>query len=363
MAEELKVAKDELAKIMKGGDKSQQAKQLLSTAYICDDTTEKVIFIKQAVSIFQEIGDKKGGTEASLALSRAEMASGNLDAAMAAAQESASIAISAEDKKGQAEALLFTAGIHAARDDLKESLKSTDAARVIYRELGDTKGQVAVLRSACMAQLSSGKPEQAMQTGYEALTLCRKVGDKFEEATTSMLAANAHLESLKKDQAELDPESEDIMADQAALAEGFQECVRVASDGVSLFEELGDKLETANALRMLSKVHMGAGEADASVMAEMEALGILKDVGDAAKYFDTLIALIQSNIANQCPAPAMRCCNEAKELCMQFGDYDALRTVEEYIQLVKEWIYERQSIKESRKSLRLPMVLAQIPVS
>ena len=193
---------------------------------------------EQSLAIVREFGDRRieGMALCNLALLNAEQ--GRFEEARRGYEHALDIEVEVGDRRTQVMVLVNLGNLHQGQRRVDEARVIYDRALAISRELGDRSYEGAVLGNLGNLQELLGQMDEARTTHEQALAIHRDLRDpRFEGFALGNLA---HLELLS---------TGDVVR-AAALA----------SEGVGLLREVGDKLGLGNILCWQGHIALNRGE-------------------------------------------------------------------------------------------------------
>jgi tetratricopeptide (TPR) repeat protein len=253
-------------------------------------------------------------------------------------------------QKGEADALAEAAVIHLSLGDCAEALSASKEARILYRNLGEAKLEADVVQTLAAALSASGELDEASREAYDALNIARKAGDAETVANAMAIATAMHYQSLVQDVSPDDMESD-------VFKEGVKELLGTADGAVKAFKKLKNSAGQAAALLGLSKAYLLADEPDKAKFAADMAYMLYNQAKEGNGFFDACICLVHAHMQRQDFASAMRYCNEAKDISMQFQDAPSIAVALELSSTIRECTRKRN---EKLHFKQLPMNMQKL---
>jgi tetratricopeptide (TPR) repeat protein len=231
----------------------------------------------------------------------------------------------AGDGKGEAEASVEAARLYLSSGSTIEALALAKAARVLSREAKEAKTEVEAVQVISLILATNGDVEEATREAYDALNIAKKLGDAQTTASATLNAVNIHYQSVAKE----NPDSD-------LFKEGVKELRGTAEDAAKAFKKLKDSPGHAAALLALARVYMLIDEPDKAKFAADMAYMLFNQAKDGNGFYEACICLSQAHIQRSDFASAMRYCNEAGAVCLEFQDLMGMAAIDELSEQIKD---------------------------
>jgi signal transduction histidine kinase len=174
-----------------------------SAYYFMGDYVLALPLAHEALSLFDELGDKIGQVQALSVLGPVEQQLGDLAAALGSHHSQLALCEVLGDASGQARALNGIAGLHHQQKEYDTALDYCQQALHIYRAQNNREGEAVVLTKCCELCAVLGDYEAALQTGLEAWQIHQKIAVRPPNQTQTLIhLAHAYQGSGRFKQAE-----------------------------------------------------------------------------------------------------------------------------------------------------------------
>ena len=134
-------------------------------------------FYKQALAIFQQIGDKQGEGATLNNLSQIYSTRGDYDTALQYLQQALAIQQQIGDKSGEGTTLNNIALIHEARGDYDTALDFLKQSLTIQQQIGDKQGEGTTLNNISQIYDARGDYDTALDLLQQSLAIRQQIGD------------------------------------------------------------------------------------------------------------------------------------------------------------------------------------------
>lgn len=239
-----------------------QAFYMLMIANILAEKMDPVVILgKQALEIFEQLGDKKHQ-----GLVLMGMLQGNVHQidVVRTAKKALKLMKEAGCVLEEAGALDFLVRYQLACGETSRALSTATSCLQDIRESGNTKATMKALQSVAMSMVACKKKADAVSTGVEALSLARKIGNKKLEVDWLV-----HTSSL------------------SAMAGQFDQARSYAQEAQTLAQEMGDKRLERDVAVLIKDVDDSEKKAPEAKDQKSEAQLCLRRLVDALESKDT----------------------------------------------------------------------------
>jgi len=259
--------------------------------------SETIEFQRRGLSVWRELGDKRGIAEALNNLGDVMHQCGDSAGARPVLEESLALFQQLGDQRGTAHALINLAGIIGHEGDLVRARVLYEESVPLFEGNEDWRGLSHALDNLGGVLTTLGDVERAEALYNRSLQLALDLGDKHAIATAlrslGTVAANRH---------------------------DYGRARRYYEDSLSRFRDLSDEFCVAKSLIGLAVAVYGAGDAEEAVARADQGLAILRATsakGELAVRLDQLasLALEHGDVAR-----AGRCCDESLVLRAETKD-------------------------------------------
>jgi len=246
-----KAAKEAITMYQKLQDKAGEAQSLLvlgSAQLAMSNDSSKVLrtvrsakqgevlkLLRQAQTMFQEVDDAAGESQALQAVAEVYLVQGLQEEAVKSSHEALKVAQVANNMSLEADALRAIAAVHLGiidqdmsegakpgKKDVDFALSATLESLTLLEALGDLEGQTVSLTKVAKLQRLSKDPEAALATAKEALQLASKLEDPQPEGKALMELSEALVALKRKQDAETVLDSAKIMLTELRDKEALQ---------------------------------------------------------------------------------------------------------------------------------------------
>lgn len=305
------LSRDELANFRKAKKKAQEGKMLLSLSQALANQpklkAEALGYSKDALALFKE--DKQEKMEAAAKLSAAQIlcSMGKKDAAAlkeadGTANDALAIYKKLGDQKGEAAAIHAVADVKAASGDVDEAIDMAEDALSVLQDIRQHKLEAFEMNAIAGWYLKRGKAFKALQFAEDALEIIRELGaSKKKEVDT--------LNSIV----------------QGYIAKGMTgKAVKVASNGLTRFQEAGDTRAEAETQRVLYAAYVANGNLEQASLCLEKAVEAAADSGDKELESQLLCESADSHLKAGRADWAVEKASRALELAQDGKDYDGI---------------------------------------
>jgi len=261
------------------GDGRLEARSLLTLSMMhleMHQLKEALEDAENALALFQGIGDKKGEAAALRSVAAVYMEGSLADAGLKAAKKALAVYRTMGDKRLQAAGLHFIAQWYLLKEHSQEALKNATEALELIREVGwGLVWEASALDLVVIAHMQGYQASEGVDVAREALETFRERGDKRQVVFMLEVLIFAHLADF----------------------DNSEEASRVAQEGASVCQELGDQRWESIMLHLNSYVHYRAERFDEALQAAEKSVAISKSVG--IKKDEALLLVPLSTTLNQ----------------------------------------------------------------
>jgi tetratricopeptide (TPR) repeat protein/CHAT domain-containing protein len=253
-------------------------------------------YYQQAQVINRELGDRSGEGIALNNIAAIYYRFGQNEQALKYFQEALAIRKDVGDRSGEGTTLNNIGAIYQRLGQYKQAMNYIQQALAIHQELGDLSREAATLNNIGYVYGKTGQYEQALSYYQQALAILREIGDRLGEGTTlNNIGAAYH--SVGQYQQALD-------FNQQALA---------------IHQELGDLSGEAISLVNIADVYISQGQYQKALDNQQQALAIQQEIGDRAGQATTLadIGLVYNNLGQY--EQAMNYVQQALDIYRELG--------------------------------------------
>jgi len=176
-----------LPRICKSQDLKTRAEALGQTGKILHhlgDFQNALPFMKQSLTIMQQIGDKAGEGATLNNISQIYDAQGDYETALGYLKQSLTICQQIGDKAGEGATLNNISQIFKAQGDYETALGYLKQSLTIRQQIGDKAGEATTLGNIGTSYHAQGDYETALGYLKQSLTICQQIGDKAGEGAT-----------------------------------------------------------------------------------------------------------------------------------------------------------------------------------
>jgi predicted ATPase/DNA-binding SARP family transcriptional activator len=214
---------------------------------------------REAVALFQRLGDRRGLALALATLGAAQSNEGACDAADTTLSEAIALARGLGEQTMIARGLYFQAFAARRRGDQERSVELSREEIRTWQAIGSRRGEATALRHLAVSLVQQGHTVEGARLCRRALALWEDLGDA---------ASVAHVQTTLADIARLDGDLDDAAR---RYAEAFVELRRV-----------GDRRCTASTYKNLAAIAAARGQHDRSARLLADAVRVRSELGDSA---------------------------------------------------------------------------------
>jgi hypothetical protein len=251
------------------------------------------------------------------------------------------------DAKGEAEASLEAARIYLRDGESKEALAIAKSGRAAAQKVNEAALESEIVQVIAEVLAATGDTGEATKEAYDALNIAKKAGDPKITAGAMLTVVTMQYQSVSKES----PDSD-------LFKEGLKEMRGTAEDAAKAFRKLKDGSGHAASLIALARVYMLAEEPDKAKFAADMAYMLYNKEKDGKGFYEACITLSHAHIQRLDFASAMRYCNEAGALCMQFQDQAGLMVVDELTDTIRDGTRLRNEMETNTKAS--PMMIQKL---
>jgi len=298
-----------LATYQRLGDKRGQARALHSLAGVISQGPvqaakylQGVQYVKEALSLFRELGSKKMIAQELLFLAKWYLTTDKPRDALKASREAMALLKEINYGKGwQAESRGTVMQALTALEETREALRLGEESVAYFKKQEDKRSQAIALDYLITAHLESehrgGNMAEALEYSQQGVHICKQLGDEKWQATMLHDCAQASLRMRQLDKAkeyaedsclifiaanELDQQAivmHTLLEIYSEMGEG-DKAIEVAEEIQSIAKTTGTKMEEARTTLLVAQVQLSAGMFDEALAAAMEAQASYQEDGD-----------------------------------------------------------------------------------
>jgi tetratricopeptide (TPR) repeat protein len=244
--------------------------------YAISEAEKARSYYDEALTLFRQVGDRRGEGNAlgNLGLAYADL--GQLERAISYHEQQLAIAREIGDRRGEGNALGNLGSDYYSLGQMERAIDYFEQALAIDREIGDRRGEGSALGNLGIAYAGQGEMERAIGHFKRALAIARDIGDRSGEgnALGNLGVAYANLGQLER-------------------AVGYYEqCLTIARD-------IGDRRGEGITLGNLGIVYAALGQMDRAIGYLEQALQIGSEIKDPRiiSGFEAALARLKDNAA------------------------------------------------------------------
>jgi tetratricopeptide (TPR) repeat protein/DNA-binding SARP family transcriptional activator len=290
-----------------------------------------------ALEAGRELADPPRIAQASLALGAVLQQTGQHEAALALAEEAASIYRLVADRVGEADALDQIGLAHQRTARSREGLAYFHEAWILYRAAADRPGVAATLSHSGIACWHLGRYPEAKTHMCEALSLYRGIGDRRGEAKALNNLGRMHLynghhrEALDAYQQSLEifREMGGIQNQAIVYANighvhqykgSYKEALAACRRALAILRDIGDLPDEAEVLNEIGAIYQSAACYDEALIHHEQARLIAQEIGDLSQQLIALRSIAGIHRGSGRYDEALDHCNTALRLAREIGD-------------------------------------------
>ncbi len=282
------------------GDKSGEGATLNNVSTIClarGDYDWALDYLKQSLSIQQEIGDKSSIGTTLNNISQVFLARGNHEVALDYLKQSLSIQQEVGNKAGAGSTLHNISQIFETRGDYDWALDYLKQSLSIRQEIGDKSGEGTTLNSISQIFKVRGDYDRALDYQLQSLSIQREIGNKSGEGAT--------LHNVS----------------QIFKARGnYETALDYLQQSLSIRQEIGDKSGEGATLTSISTIFLARGGYDWALDYLKRSLSIQQEIGDKSGEGTTLNNISQVFQAREDHETALHYLQQSLSIRQEIGD-------------------------------------------
>ncbi|MEZ4641804.1 MAG: tetratricopeptide repeat protein [Chloroflexota bacterium] len=246
-------------------------RSLVAVAAYQGDYAQARTYCLQALSVYEQIGDRRGlgGMHNNLGVIHRNL--GDYAAAQHHYQQALTIVNEIGDVRVESQIRNNLGIIARSQGDYAQARAHYEAALPLKRDVGDQQGEALALNNLANVAAELGDYASAQTHYQQALTMFRQMGRRRDEA---MVLSNLGLLHHLREQ------------DAAAVAYSQQ--------ALDIARELGDRSTAAFALTHLGHAHLGLAETAVARTAYQQAYEIRTELGESALALESLAGLART---------------------------------------------------------------------
>ena len=285
----------------------------------------------------RDLADPARIAPASLALSAVRQQTGRHEAAIALAEEAATIYRSLADRGGEAASLDQIGLAHQRTARSREALAYFQEARILYRAAADRRGVADTLSHSGIACWHLGRYPEANTHLRDALSLYRDVGDRRGEAKALNNLGRMHLyNGYHRDALDAYQKSLQIFGEiggaqnEAILYQNigsvhhykgsYTEALDACRRALAIYRNIGDLPNEADVLNDIGAIYQSAACYDAALVHHQKARLIAEEIGSLSQQLIALRVIADIHRGSGRYAEALDHYHTALRLAMQIGD-------------------------------------------
>jgi tetratricopeptide (TPR) repeat protein len=222
-------------------------------------------YLKQALAIQKEIGDRAGEGTTLNNLSQIYDARGDYETALGYLKQALAIAQEIGDRAGEGGTLNNLATVSYANGDYETALGYLKQALAIVQEIGERAGEGATLNNLSQIYRARGDYETALGYLKQALAIQKEIGDRAGEGATLNNLSQIY----------------DARGD-------YETALGYLKQALAIQKEIGDRAGEGTTLNNLSLIYQARGDYETALGYLKQALAIQKEIGDSAGLCITL---------------------------------------------------------------------------
>ncbi len=295
-----------------------------------DYTAARSLF-EQGLSIWREIGDKKGIATLLHNLGWVAWRQSDYAAARSLSAEALTLHRELGNKQGMAHAVNNLGWVAHHQGDFAAARSFHEQSLALRRELGDKRAIAFALTNLGWALQKQGDYQQSISLIREARALFKQVGDKQLLAFSSLILANVLHEQGEENEAKALLKESIATSNEIGSKYNLAFSLRILCDikfeegdragaadlvekSLALFEEIGDKYGVAYALCIRANILSAEGELDRAASLVNESLRLRTEIGDKHGQIECLQSLANVALAQNQPERAAQLAGASESL-------------------------------------------------
>ena len=250
-----------LPKICNSEDMKTRAEALGQTGKLhihLGNFKEGLPYLKQSLTIQQQIGDKAGEGTTLNNISQIYDAQGDYETALSYLKQSLTIQQQIGNKAGEGATLNNISQIYDAQGDYETALSYLKQSLTIWQQIGDKQGESVTLNNIANIYHAHGDYETALEYRKKGLAICQQIGDKAGEgATLNNIGSNFY---AQKD---------------------YASALNYYKQSIAIRQQIGDKAGQCNSLYCMGLIHAQNNQIQEAGRAWVTAYVIAKQINEA----------------------------------------------------------------------------------
>ncbi|VXD13575.1 hypothetical protein PL8927_270041 [Planktothrix serta PCC 8927] len=252
---------------------------------------------QQALTIYQEIGDRQGEGNALNRLGLAYGSLGQNQQAIDYHQQALTIYQEIGDRSGEAKVLNNLGVAYVSLGQNQQAIDYHQQALTIYQEIGDRSGEGHALNNLGFAYRFLGQYQPAIDYYQQALTIVREIGDRSGEEAKVLNNLGVAYRSLVQNQQAIDYHQQALtISQEIGNREGegnalkylgdfylcfrqYQQAIDYYQQALTIYQEIGDREGEGNALVNLGNAHDSV-QYQQAIDYYQQALTIYQEIGN-----------------------------------------------------------------------------------
>jgi tetratricopeptide (TPR) repeat protein len=145
---------------------------------------QAINYYQLALSIFQEIGDRRGESNSLNGLGNIYFLLGEYEKARDYEQQSLNIAREMGDRRGESKSLNYLGMLYSSLKEYEKAIDFYQQSLNIAREMGDRRGESYSLNGLGRVYFSLGEYEKVIDFYQQSLNIAREIGDRLGESNS-----------------------------------------------------------------------------------------------------------------------------------------------------------------------------------
>ncbi|OKH32919.1 Fis family transcriptional regulator [[Phormidium ambiguum] IAM M-71] len=308
------------------------------------DYREAIDYHQQSLAIAREIGDRQNEAPSLANLGLAYYSLGDYRKAIEYHQQSLTIAREINDRFGEGLVLANLGLAYNSLGDYRKAIEYQQQSLAIVREIGDRQGEAAALGNLGLAYNSVGDYRKAIDYQQQSLAIKREIGDRQGEGNSLGNLGNTyfflgdyrkaidyHQQSLAIGREIGNRKSEGVSLGNLGVAYDslgdYRKAIEYYQQFLVIAREIGDRKSEGNALGNLGVAYHSLGDYPKAIEYHQQSLAIAQEIGDRSGEGNALgnlgLALYKSGNLHQAEKNLFQGIELWESLREKLGDDDA----------------------------------------
>jgi len=315
----------------------------------------------EALQLLQDVGDTRERTEAMFNVADSYILKQEYKKAADVINDMRNTFQKEGDAKAEAGALMALCAVYCEMESYDQAMSAVSRAQVILGEESEALGEAHTLRMLADVNMKKKEFKGAARAAERARTLFREMGVDSGEAAVLFTTADASVQLAVAEGAKVGAQAKLSKAATDALDKGG----KMAEMAVKLAREQDDSKELlASSLCTLAQCHMLKSKVDDALEASDEAVVLFRECGDFHSEASALLLSADALRVIRNHKESKDAANEALSLFKQYNDTtgeELAQQILDFIQQIEDSIKQQQMAQQNMWANQMPMQMMQQP--